>query len=175
MPKYWTIQHLDAWHRALKVGYIEGDNNHIAFEDFDASYNWMKEQMKNDITNYRNEQPVWLWLKKPDMRYSGHHNPSTNIVRLTLQLNEEDVLVSDFEKWHCVLNDEFCSDSEIEDDKFKNGKSTITKEESWIRIFDFNRTHDVDWWGKVEESTLQGTTGRINLKNVISVESFTAR
>lgn len=175
LPKYWTIQHLDAWHHALKVGYIEGDSKHIAFEDFDASYQWMKEQMKKEIADYRNEQPVWLWLKKPDMRHSGHHTPGTKIVRLTLQLNEEDVLVSDFEKWHCILNNEFCSDSEIEDEKFRNGELSISKQESWERIFELNRSHDTDWWGKVEDSILQGTTGRIDLKKVISIENFTAR
>ncbi len=175
MRKYWSIQTLDAWNNAVNIGYLEGNPNHISFEDFEVSYSWMRRQMKKRISGYKNKQPVWLWLKKPDMRHSAHHNTGTKIVRLTLELKEESVLLSDFDKWHCVLNDDFCSDTELEDEDYRENKLAITKEESWERIFELDRTTDGEWWGNQENLILQGTTGRIALHAIMKVEHFIAR
>jgi hypothetical protein len=45
------------------------------------------------------------------------------------------VLLSDFEAWHCVLNNGFCAISEEEDRVFEQGELTITKEQSWKEYF----------------------------------------
>lgn len=107
------------------------------------------------------------------MRSTGHFRGGTKCVRLKIELDEKDVLVSDFERWHTVLNDSFCSDNEVEDEQFDNGKLSITKEESWQRIFELNRKVDKEWTGSGE--WLQGVTGRIPLDRVISVEHFVTR
>lgn len=97
------------------------------------------------------------------------------MVRLTISLQEEDVLVSDFDKWHIVLNDTFCSDNELEDEHFEQNILYITKVESWERIFDLDRPRDIEWWGKSEDAEYQGVTGRIELSSIMKVEHFIAK
>ena len=65
------------------------------------------QQMKQRLPNYRGEYPVWIWIKKPDMRHSGHFEGGTKCVRLTLEIDPKNVLGSDFDDWHCVLNNTF--------------------------------------------------------------------
>jgi len=125
------------------------------------------------LPNYKGEYPVWLWIKKPDMRSTGHFEGGTRCVRLTLDLDDFDVLVSDFERWHMVLSNGFCSDNETEDDDFCYGKLHITKEQSWERIFDLYRKTDIEWTGGGR--WLQGTTGRVTLDKVKKVEHFITR
>ncbi|MED4403727.1 DUF3841 domain-containing protein [Metabacillus fastidiosus] len=171
----WSIQDKQAWAHALKVGYLEGNPDYICIEDFYDSYEWMKKQMRKRLPSYNDEQPIWLWLKKPDMRYAAHAERGTEIVRLTIELPEETVLVSDFDKWHIVLSEHFCSDTEEEDDLFEQEKLEISKEESWERIFDLTRPRDPEWWGKEENAVYQAVTGRIYLDSIKKVEHFIAR
>lgn len=167
---YWTVQELRVWEIAQHKGYLEGNSEFAMYPD---AYKWMIEQMKARLPNYNGEYPIWLWVKKPDMRSTGHFVGGTKCVRLTLDLDEEDVLISDFERWHIVLNDSYCSDNEQEDNDFYNGNLQISKEQSWERIFDLHREVDTEWTGN--NNWLQGTTGRIYLDRVKKVEYFTTR
>ncbi|WP_211750289.1 DUF3841 domain-containing protein [Paenibacillus sp. Marseille-Q4541] len=167
---YWSMQTIEAWEEAQARGYLEGDHERAMFPD---SYLWMIQQMQKRLPNFRGEYPIWLWPKKPDMRSTGHFEGGTKCVRLTMDLDKKDVLISDFDRWHIVLNNGFCSDNEKEDDDFDNGKLNITLKESWERIFEFDRYIDTEWVGNGE--WLQGTTGRIYLDKVIKVEHFVAR
>lgn len=171
MRKYWTLQTREAWELAQRRGYLIGNQEYAMYPD---EYQWMIAQMKNRLVNYQGEYPVWLWLEKPDMRSTAHFKSGTKCVRLTIELNEQDVLVSDFEDWHCVLNDWFCSDNEEEDNAFEEGLLEITKEESWQRIFELDRVRDPNWHG-TEKRKLQGVTGMIDLSQIKKVEYFIAR
>jgi len=166
----WSLQTLSVWEIARKIGYLEGAQEHAMFPEH---YKWMMGEMSKRLPNYIGEYPIWLWVKKPDMRSSAHFIGGTKCVRLTLEIDDNDVLISDFDRWHLVLNNGFCSDNEQEDENFDNGKLNITKEESWERIFDLNRNVDVEWTGNGE--WLQGTTGRIYLDKVKKVEHFVTR
>jgi len=97
------------------------------------------------------------------------------MVRLTLELEEQEVLVSDFDKWHCALNDGFCSDNEQEDKAWEKGLIALTKEESWERIFELDRPHDPSWQGPLEGRDVQGVIGIVILDSVKKVEHFIAR
>ncbi|MGR6760383.1 DUF3841 domain-containing protein [Paenibacillus sp. T2-29] len=167
---FWSMQTAEAWEVAKKAGYLEGK---VKYASYSEEYKWMMSQMKMRIHNYLGEYPVWLWVKKPDMRKTGHFRGGTKCVRLKLMLDKEAVLVSDFYRWHTVLNNSFCSDNETEDEAFYNGELEITKEKSWERIFELDRETDKEWSGSGE--CLQGVTGRIYLENVLSVESFVTR
>jgi hypothetical protein len=164
------MQKLEVWELAQKRGYLEGSSEYALFPD---PYLWIIEQMKKRLPSYNGEHPVWLWVKKPDMRSTSHFKGGTKCVRLTIELDEKDVLLSDFDKWHLVIDGEFCSDNEQEDNDFENGKLNISKEGSWERIFDFNRDVDPDWTSNGEH--LQGTTGRIYLDKIKKVEHFVSR
>lgn len=171
MNTYWTLQTVEAWEQYKKLGYLEGASAHAVYPN---EYQWIMQQMKKRLPNYNGEHPIWLWVKKPDMRQTGHFRGGTKCVRLTVELDETDVLISDFEDWHCVLNNWFCSDNEKEDIAFEQGLLNITKEDSWERIFALHRIRDPEWHGH-EERKLQGTTGRIEIERVKKVEYFVAR
>lgn len=170
MGRFWSLQTVEAWDEAQKRGYLEGSEEHAAFLE---EYNWMMEQMKKRLVNYNGEYPIWLWIKKPDMRSTGHFVSNTMCVRLTIDLGDEDVLVSDFDDWHSVLNDGFCADNEREYDDYYLGKLKMSKEESWERIFELNRNRDPEWHGTRRD--LQGVTGRVELSKVVRVEHFVSR
>lgn len=164
------MKKIEVWEEAQKKGFLEGKEKYAMYPE---EYKWMIKQMKKKLTNYTGEHPIWVWLKKPDMRTTGHFSGGTKCVRIKLELDKEKVLISDFDRWHTVLNDSFCSDNEVEDEDFYSGKLKITKEESWQRIFELDRNADVSWIGTGE--WLQGVTGRISLDSVISVEEFVTR
>lgn len=167
---YWSLQTIEAWEVAKTKGFLEGYPEHAMFPEH---YKWMMQQMEKRLPNYKGEYPIWVWPKKPDLRGTGHFMSGTKFVRLTLDLDEKDVLISDFEGWGMVLLDGFCSDNEKEDQDFEDGLLDITVTESWERIFDLNRDVDVEWMG--ERDWLQGTTGRVYLDKVKKVEHFVAR
>jgi len=169
MAIYWSLQIEEVWKQAQELGYLEGKAEYAMYP---KEYLWMMEQMKERLPNYRGEYPIWLWIKKPDMRSTGHFESYTRCVRLTLDLDEKDVLISDFGDWHSVLNNGFNSNNEQEYDDYHAGKLNITKEESWQRIFDYNHSRDPEWKG---DEWLQGVTGRIMLDKVKKVEHFISR
>ncbi|WP_289139194.1 DUF3841 domain-containing protein [uncultured Brevibacillus sp.] len=171
MSIFWTMQTDEAWKQYEKQGYLEGTPEHAMYSE---EYQWIIKQMKQRLPNYRGEYPIWLWIKKPDMRSTGHFEGGTKCVRLTLEIDPKNVLVSDFDDWHCVLNNTFCADKEQEWEAHYEGNLEITKEESWHRIFDIDRHRDPEWHGEGKRR-LQGTTGRMELSCVKKVEHFIAR
>ncbi|WP_123040555.1 DUF3841 domain-containing protein [Cohnella candidum] len=143
--KFWTVQHIDSWNIAKEKGYLEGNPDYI-FEEFLDSYRWMMEQMTKRLVNYQGNFPIWLWLKKPDLRKSGHLNKKERGVLLEVELNKDEVLISDFMAWHIVLCNDFLALTEAEDDLFEAGKLPMTKEESWTRIFDYKELKKNEYW-----------------------------
>ncbi|WP_307442942.1 MULTISPECIES: DUF3841 domain-containing protein [unclassified Paenibacillus] len=173
---YWTLQTNEAWDQFRKHGFIVGSSE---FSGFSEQYKWMMKQMSIRLNKYNNEYPIWVWLKKPDMRTGGFFRRGTRCVRIQLNLNEEDVLVSDFMDWHCVLNNNYLSDNEQDWDEYifaeDNGiDNDEIKQKSWEKIFHWNRIRDVEWEG-TEERVLQGVTGKIELNKIMNVEHFIAR
>lgn len=175
MTRYWSIQDKRAWETALQKGYLQGNPDFICFDHFVDSYEWMKGQMQERLPDYQGEQPIWLWTKKPDMRKSAHAESGSEVVRLTIELPSEWVLLSDFDGWHMVLNDTFFAFNKDEFDAFYRGELSMTKEESWKRIFDFETERDEEWFYSLDEIDHQGVTGRIGLDCIRKVESFIAR
>lgn len=171
MKTYWTLQKEEAWIQALECGYLEGNSEYAMFQE---EYIWMMKQMSKILPNYRREHPIWIWIKKPDMRSSSHFNSGTRCVRLTVEIQDDEILISDFIEWHIVLNNGFNSDTEQEHEDFCAGKLNMTKEESWERIFYYDRPRDQQWCGS-ENRCLQGTTGRIDLSRVKKIEHFISR
>lgn len=54
--------------------------------------------------------PIWAWhlwegsSNRPDMRKSSYAPRGTPIVRIKLDIPENEILLSDFDLWHYVLN-----------------------------------------------------------------------
>lgn len=171
MRVFWTLQTEEVWSIAQERGFLQGEQSYAMFPE---PYVWMVDQMKKRLNEYGGEYPIWLWIDKPDMRRTGHFERGEKCVRLKVELDEKNVLLSDFDEWHSVLNEDYLADSEQEYEQFYQGKGTISKEASWERIFSWDRKRDADW-DACEDRELQGTTGKIDIANIKSVEHFIAR
>jgi hypothetical protein len=98
------------------------------------------------------------------------------------------VLLSDFEAWHCVLNDAFLSLSQEEDDAFEARHGGRTRagersaacqaeiEASWERIFDLL---DLRWppeaGGWSHSGVVQAVVREVPLRSVVRATPFVAR
>jgi hypothetical protein len=109
-------------------------------------------------------------------------------VRIELDLDETEVLLSDFEKWHFVLGGWFLSYDEAEDEQFDREKTRLgyrytdphpeplkaRVRASWDRIFDL-KGGDPDWFGKASKQAIQATFWELRLKDVTDVTFYTDR
>ncbi|MDO4721018.1 MAG: DUF3841 domain-containing protein [Peptostreptococcaceae bacterium] len=174
----WTIQNETAYEKMKKTGVLRAEESCISDESLKSSYVWMSNQMKKRVGNAPEGVvfPVWAWYqwegkrKRPDMRSHGRHwgEKGTPIVLLTVDVPEHCVLLSDFDYWHCVLNDA--------DIIFPYDESALYSEEekrkSWENIF----TIDCSFDGEGHRSlTTQATLWEIKSEWVKKAERFTSR
>ncbi len=170
--RLYTIQHQNAWTSAQTSGFLSGNCDFIE-PDFIKAYRWMMEEMSKRLKGFEGEYPVWLWNRKPDLRNTGYLNRGTTGVLLEIVLQKYEVLFSDFMAWHIVLTNGFLALTEDEDNLFERQCSSVTKEESWKRIFDYEGLRKSDYWKGSNE--LQGVTGKIPLEKITLLKTFIAR
>ena len=65
--------------------------------------------------------PIWVWdqregkRKRRDLRYSGYADRGTKMVQIEFEIPLKNVLLSDFDAWHLVLNKYyFGNDTEVD-------------------------------------------------------------
>ena len=187
---------------ALRV--LERDGELVAdgrrtSRDFRPAYRWMAEQMTARIgpPPRPGALPLWAWAqwlgpkqRQPDMRYSGHQPRGTACFRLALDMPDAQVLLSDFDDWHAVLNGWHLSQSEADADAFDADlaaadvpwgwpypepfRSRVIG--SWTRVFDLDRSgRDPAWHGDSAQQSIQATLWRLAAGQVGRIERFTAR
>lgn len=141
MGIYYTYQHEDAWKVALERGYLQGDRRYAIFNDegfdfFKPAYDWMIEQYKqrNGIS-MNGHYPVWCWDEFPDIGTGGHIGQGNKGVVLTVELPDDDVLMSEFSYWHLVLGQSAIYDA-IEAYDTEEEPDPLYMRKSWEKIFD---------------------------------------
>jgi len=187
--KVWTIQPFAAWEQFQQQGVITCQARFVDSYDKPA-YAWMRHQMARRLPGYQGDWPVWVWVKwdktspRPDISAEGHFPHGQKGVMLECLIPQESVLISDFELWHFVMNNQYLSLSEAESEKWeaRAASGTITpatlleeKEKSWEKIFDFTSPRDPDWIGDKSEAQLQGCIESLRLDQIVTVTPFTAR
>jgi hypothetical protein len=120
-PEFWTLlQKHGTLHACPAISFAHG-----CLDGWEDSYQWMIDQMRKRLpwspSSYR--VPIWAWYqrydekkKKPDLRgwdYRGYPG-----VRIEFEIDESQVLLSDFSAWHCVLNRCYMGESEEDDEAF---------------------------------------------------------
>lgn len=88
--------------------------------------------------------PVWAWFqyenersRRPDLRRSAHGPSGTRAVLIEFDIAEDQVLLSDFDLWHYVLNEWYVPQTAreatdaLEDDAVTVGSDTQTREAGW--------------------------------------------
>lgn len=188
--KVWTLQ------RKEVVQYLD-KNDVYRMEDFSltgwgdycsmkTAYQWLCDEMVRKISSpkFDTQLPIWCWhtingkRKKPDMRESCHAPTGTEIYRLTLEIPDELVLLSDFALWHYPLNDWHISTSEQEDESFESlslEQQERVKIDSWKYVFQIDMEDDGYLFGKNSDKYIQGTFWELKSCDIIKVEKFIAR
>lgn len=130
--------------------------------------------------------PLWAWLqcdgvrkKRPDLRRSGHLSAGERGVLIEFNVAEEQVLLSDFDLWHYVLNRWYLpqTPSELRDelgDALRDVATPHQREASWQRIF------ELDWHLEGvsvprAQRSIQATIWHLPLNAVRSARVFRAR
>lgn len=176
--RLWTIQPVAIWELIQREGSYRCDPAlAIDGKDWPDSYDWMAGQMCARIgpppPGVR--WPAWAWEKKPDLRKSIGRNNTDPYARLTLEVPESDVILSEFEDWHFVLMDSYLALTEAESNANENA-TLEEREASWERIFDLDYVRDA-WQGGGgrEERRVQATLWELRREHVWGAEVFMPR
>lgn len=172
----WTVQDKEAYLNLTHSGVLRADKEYIyGKEYFLSAYDWMSQQMRARISEPPNDiqYPVWLWhtwegrRKRPDMRRSGYAPTGSPIVLLTVDVPDEKVLLSDFDRWHAVLSKDYLATDENDD--YPHSPEEMV--ESWNRIFDVSCANPYYSFSL----SIQATIWELREEWVKKAEFFTAR
>jgi len=165
------------------------------------AYKWMAGQMRSRLGCRPTPDclPLWCWSQwsgqkraRPDLRaVAWQWRRGERAVRIEFEMNDDSVLLSDFELWHYVLNywylpsshaDGDAFEAELEDQglSFYKSKPVLDSRyhrrivQSWERIF------DLDWQAKGiawprSKKAVQATIWELPLDSVTSVTEFSGR
>ncbi|MCX6029858.1 MAG: DUF3841 domain-containing protein [Chloroflexi bacterium] len=160
--RIWTIQPVEVLARLEAEQVLYADPAHI-WPEFRGAYDWLAGQMQRRIPGYGGGYPWWGWYNpKPDLRGSGHLPRGTRGVRLELELDPAQLLLSDFDAWHIVLNQGYLALTEAEDEAWDARFRAAVPDSrawppsepwhseilaSWERIFDLEALAASEYWG----------------------------
>ncbi len=195
----WTIQTCSAWEILQSKGSL-----HVRRADTESlfyhAYRWMKEQMSQRLgpPPLSTSFPLWAWFqwqgsskRRPDLRYSGHLPRGESGVLIEFCAEAAEVLLSDFELWHYVLNYWYLPSSLADEERFNailaafaaNTPSEVATRNrffhsgirrSWERIFDVQWSMP-DIASKFVRKTIQATLWSLSRDKVRDFTFFRAR
>jgi Domain of unknown function (DUF3841) len=161
--------------------------------NFAAAYAWMCEQMALRVPTYGGHLPWWAWAvppagrQRPDLRarqpYHAGWPTGTRCVRLELAVPAHEVLLSDFDEWHAVLNRSPLVATEAEWDAFEalpESEGAAARRATWPRLFDLAAPPDTMWHAPNGETgayvrVVQACFETVRLADVRGVTPFVAR
>ena len=179
--RLWTIQTVEVYNKILENGIHYCDEELSMWLEIDCfvnAYNWMRKKMEEKIGNSEVKYPIWAWYayngknRKPDLRRLGYAEKGTKLVCLEIEVDENKVLLSDFDLWHCVLNDCFVSDDDAQLDEFytlSEDKQDKLKKESWDKII-VKKDEDIP-----KDAYIQATFFELRKEDIKKVQFFTAK
>lgn len=187
----WTIQPLSLYKKLQEHSILHCDPSKegfwgLEFKEFRDAYDWLADQMKIRISLPPKgvQYPFWAWAlidgvsKKPDLRRTEFNNYVGENVVLELEIPDNDVLLSDEENWHYVLNNFYLHDVNDGGDKWEETEAWFdglppsdrdsVRRKSWKRIFEKGDA-DNNW------KFVQATFWELHMDQVRSVRKFTGR
>lgn len=185
--RLWTIQPPEVLKIIEETGrFICDKNKSTYYEDFQAAYAWMIKHMFKMKKPDDAELPIWAWYKwnwkneEPSLTSGEIGVPGNKYVCIELEIPYEDIVLSDYNNWHCVLNDSFCNIAITEEEWERSeerynlldpGYQFLYKQLSWFSIFDITPfENEFCSNGKY----VQAVFWEIKKENIISVKEFTA-
>lgn len=185
----WTIQPIEIYEIIQNKGYFVCDGRK-SDKWFRESYKWLCKEMKEKIGKPPKNvtYPIWAWhtrnfqRKKPDLRSSEYGNRGHKMVCMEIDIPDNEVLLSDFDAWHFVLNKWYLNTdcwNEETFDKDHEWLDSLSKEErekeiekSWQGIFNLD-PKETDWCCRGK--WIQATFWVLKKENIKKVQFFTAR
>ena len=190
--KLWTIQPAEIMDELNEKGYFicnPDKAENLKEDSYKKAYEWQL----NEMSVRKSEKPedvsfpIWAWhtrdwkRKKPDLRCSAYEKRGVKCVCLELEVPDKDVLLSDFDHWHYVLNDMYLDNSTNEEewekeqtwfDTLSLAEKETVRRKSWLKIFDITPV-DTDWicTGRF----IQATFWKLKKDYIKSVQYFIAR
>lgn len=196
----WSIQSAKAWKELQSSGILHS-NARYALDGFAPAYEWMGEQMDKRLPVQRpaaDALPLWAWYqyngaqkRKPDLRRAGHLPHGERGVRIEFEIDDNLVLLSDFDLWHYVLNYWYLPVSTDRAEDFETRlarlglsfyttkplSNPVLDEEikaSWNRIFDLEWA-EADISAPRAQKSIQATFWELPLQSVSQADEFVAR
>lgn len=194
--RLWTIQPVEVWTKLVsdKVFHCDPEKS-VLISDADATlsfkepYDWIVRQMMQRIGEEAEgvKYPIWAWHtrnwehKKPDLRCCGYNEPGTKCVCIEFEIDDNKVLLSDFDGWHFVLSNGYYDQSGSEDEAERLDKwldslpKTIRQKEilkSWEKIFAITPLKS-DWCPVGQY--IQATFWELRIEQVTKTQFFKAR
>lgn len=107
--RLWTLQNEEVYNAIMQEGKyhcIESKSENLESRHFKRSYKWLVGEMEKRIGKAPKgiDYPVWAWLRKPDLRSKDYAPCKGIFYRIEFEIDPKDVLCTDFNHWHCVLN-----------------------------------------------------------------------
>ena len=147
---------------------------------FINAYQWLIVEMNKRFDKPKNaEYPVWGWYRfngksKLDLRYfTKIHESGT--YEIVLDVPDDQVLLTDFEKWHYVLNDWYLPSART-DEEYEKLESNFEKsdklaqdslkKESWNNVFNFDKNAISDGLN------IQATFWKIEPEWIVNARTF---
>lgn len=186
----WTIQPTEIMEVVNNTGSFTCDvSKSENYEDFKDAYLWLVSEMdKRNIPHPEGiDLPLWAWHtrdwkhKKPDLRNIGLGCSGQKCVCIEFEIDDDKVLLSDYDNWHFVLNkwwlDDSTCDKEWEKlhewyDKQPYDVRNKLMVESWQKVFDI-KPYENDWFAKGRY--VQATFWELKNEMIKEVRYFTAR
>lgn len=196
--KLWTITTLETWQILQQRGVLRTEPTLIE-QDWASAYTWMVAMMDERMCRPSPacQFPLWAWYqwhgkqRKPDLRFGAHLNKGVRGVRIEFEIDDNNVLRSDYNMWHAALGYWYLPSSEADDIAFElelksHDLSYIEQkplphliyhqriEESWRRIF------DLEWFDPYctsapDQKAIQAVFWELHLNQIRKVDYFTAR
>lgn len=174
-----TIQPLDVLAILKKTGrffcsYAETvDVENESNGDISNAYAWYIDQMRARVGAAPEGvyYPVWAWYKNDiDSLRDGSWGEAGEIYAvIEFEVEDERVLLSDFDEWHGPLNNAPCCDGETYEEQRASydaisaaGEEAVR--ESWSKIFDVSKSE-----------CIQATIWELRSEDVIAVETFVSK
>ncbi|AEG61728.1 DUF3841 domain-containing protein [Desulforamulus ruminis] len=191
--RLWSIQPESLYMKLKeeKVLYCDPAQSELISEySFGPAYVWLAGQMVLRVGRppVGVKYPFWAWHtmewkhRKPDLRRTEFRSYSENQVCIELEVPDKDVLLSNEDMWHLVLNDGYYGDYsnereyEAEDNWYNSllpAEQLRIKQKSWEKIFDVSPPWENEW--ESHGKYIQATFWELRLDQVIEVRHFKGR
>ena len=187
----WTIQPSEVYAAIETEGIYRCDSRRVDMLEsfFGESYRWLVKQMREKIGNPPDgvEYPVWAWYKRngrrhrPDLRRTGFGTRGDKLVCMEIDIPDNQVVLSDFDAWHFVLNKIYLDDSTNETEWNANNaafdalppeQKQEAMEKSWNRIFDIEPVDN--GWAR-RGFYVQATFWELRREQIKTIQPFTCR